>query len=626
MDLAPVRPLAATLLLAMLAAATTAVLGVEALSALGAIQKGPLRVLSALCLAVLFGVIRRASRSSTTRLNAPSPPLFLAGLLAIGGITLLIAVVAAPNTWDSMTYHLARVAEWYDHGHVRHYATSIDRQLWQPPFAEYLVLVGYGALGGRDYLANLPQWLGGLGAVLVSMEIARQLGARIQSRLWVGLCVATAPILILQGTSTHTDLLGGFWIGVAAWLALAECTSPTRTATSALAFAAALALAIGTKGTSLPLGVPWLLLYVVASLRTSPRVLVTRLFAVAVVMLVILGPHLLRNIELFGTPLGPESVQRMLRPASLDPGALFSNALAHGSLQFGTPWPEVNRALLRGVLTIHSTLGVDLSRLYPYFGGFNIVPWTTREDIAGNPVHVLLAVAGGTLILRHWRGIQRVERAAAIAFLAGVAAFAVSVRWGPYIARLHTPMIILMIPCLALAFERRWPRVARISLAVAFALALPALVLNQSRPLLSDGLPQSISIGARSVLTTSRHEQYFATRPELLRPYETALRTTRDRACGRVALKAGYDSFEYPFWALGRPYGITFEHYVRRTPIVAATSAAGPCALFAVDQLPGWRPPSAPPDAAPAMTSGPVVVWPGPYSAGDSSPLRSSPR
>jgi hypothetical protein len=52
----------------------------------------------------------------------------------------LIAEAAPPNTWDSMTYHLARVAQWSQHGTIANYPANTVRQLYQPPFAEWAIL------------------------------------------------------------------------------------------------------------------------------------------------------------------------------------------------------------------------------------------------------------------------------------------------------------------------------------------------------------------------------------------------------------------------------------------------------------------------------------------------------
>src|SRR5262249_16258873 len=43
-------------------------------------------------------------------------------LLPIAFLTGLVAVMAPPNTWDSMTFHLARVAHWAADGSVAPYA------------------------------------------------------------------------------------------------------------------------------------------------------------------------------------------------------------------------------------------------------------------------------------------------------------------------------------------------------------------------------------------------------------------------------------------------------------------------------------------------------------------------
>ncbi|MEM5774182.1 MAG: hypothetical protein AAGU05_04205, partial [Anaerolineaceae bacterium] len=52
----------------------------------------------------------------------------IAGIAGISAATLAIAVIAAPNNWDSMVYHLSRVAHWVQNQSVAHYPTSI---LWQ---------------------------------------------------------------------------------------------------------------------------------------------------------------------------------------------------------------------------------------------------------------------------------------------------------------------------------------------------------------------------------------------------------------------------------------------------------------------------------------------------------------
>jgi hypothetical protein len=74
--------------------------------------------------------------------------------IALLGLT---AFVAAPNTWDSMTYHLSRVMHWEQNQSLAFYPTSIDRQLHLGPFAEMFIL-NFQVLAGTDHLANFVQF------------------------------------------------------------------------------------------------------------------------------------------------------------------------------------------------------------------------------------------------------------------------------------------------------------------------------------------------------------------------------------------------------------------------------------------------------------------------------------
>ena len=65
-------------------------------------------------------------------------------LISIVFIALVIAFTAwsfPPNTWDSMTYHLSRVAHWVQNHSLEHYPTHILRQLSYCPFAEYVIFL-----------------------------------------------------------------------------------------------------------------------------------------------------------------------------------------------------------------------------------------------------------------------------------------------------------------------------------------------------------------------------------------------------------------------------------------------------------------------------------------------------
>ena len=582
-----------TLLLASLTSAVIAVIGVELLSVFGAVGQ-----VSLISLTILSALGFLAAWHARTR-PQPSPDapttldrFLLAGLVTVAAITLVVALVSPPNTWDSMTYHSARVAEWYSHGTVAFYPTSIDRQLWQPPFAEYLVLLTYGALGQHDYLANVPQWLAGIGVVVAAMQIAKLLGASRTYQTVAAFLAATTPAIILESTSTQTDLLAALWVAAAAYLALLRYTQPHAAGgVRALWFGAALGLAIGTKGTAILFCLPWVFVFLVPPMRSiQRRALLYDAVLIAAMIAVLNAGQFSRNYSLFREPLGPASMQRLLRPASLEPGAVLSNLITNASLHLGTPSELVNRALATTITSVHASAGLDLKRLYPYFGGFRIVAWSTHEDLAGNLPQFALGAIGLVVVTVRWRRLAPSQRAVAASLGASVLLFAATIRWQPFNSRLHLPGFALLAPCLSLLLQKAGTRWTAIVLAAISVTAIPALLLNQSRPLLTTGATSQSSAARRSILTQSREEQYFANRPQLEVPYTELVDRVRTLGCARVGIRAGYDSWEYPLWALSEGH-VWYEHVaVANASSKLARGTPPPCALIGLDQASDWSP------------------------------------
>ena len=82
--------------------------------------------------------VERGSRTAAMAVRPGRPPgrmvvLAICGVVAVVVIAGVTAIVAPPNTYDSMTYHLPRVMHWIQHQSVGHYPTHIPRQLHFPP-------------------------------------------------------------------------------------------------------------------------------------------------------------------------------------------------------------------------------------------------------------------------------------------------------------------------------------------------------------------------------------------------------------------------------------------------------------------------------------------------------------
>ncbi len=564
------------------------VMGVEVASALSLLSVATGAFLALVATLVGIAVAMPAVRSIANL--RPGVEEAIVALVIV--VTLVIGLVAAPNTWDSMTYHLPRVDHWLTRGSVDHYPTSIDRQIWQPPFGEYLLLVARSLGGGGDRLANGVQWLASLGCAAAAGRIAALLGAS-QRTVWLAAVLAlTAPPVLLQATSTQNDLVAGFWIATAAAFAIESTTRSTRT--DWLWIGAALALAIGTKGTALVFGLPWILLAIAGGRGRGLMVGLRGVVMAAAVVGAINLPWMLRNTTTYGNPLGDPVVQRLLRPVSMVPPVFASNLVANASIHWALPGEPARRAAESLLDAVHRALGVDPGALYPYFGGLRIEPWSTDEDLAGNPLLFLAGLVAGGLALRRWRALGQLERGALAAVLGGMLLFGLVVRWQPFNGRLQLPGAVLAIPIIAVAFGRLGSRMARALAIVAGVTGLPPLLTNTIRPVL--GPRFQLTRGAPpvgSIFDTPRAEQYYARQPGEGPAYRRVVERLISSRCDAIGVRAGYDSWEYPLWLEARAAGaqLRFEHVQVVNPTGRSPGPTKPpCGLVAIDQRPDWSP------------------------------------
>ena len=123
----------------------------------------------------------------------------------------VVAWVTPPQTWDSLTYHLSRVAHWAQDRSIWHYATGIDRQTSMPPGAEELILNSY-VLTQSDRLAAFPEWFAMLGSLIGVSLIAYYLGAKSTGQWLAAGFAATIPMGIVEASSTINDYVATFWV------------------------------------------------------------------------------------------------------------------------------------------------------------------------------------------------------------------------------------------------------------------------------------------------------------------------------------------------------------------------------------------------------------------------------
>ncbi|MFF5054555.1 glycosyltransferase family 39 protein [Micromonospora sp. NPDC000663] len=289
----------------------------------------------------------------------------VAGLVLV---ELLIALLAEPNNFDSQTYHLPKVEHWVAQGDLDFWPTAIHRQVTIPPGAEYLLL-HLRLLTGGDALHNLVQWAAGVLCLLVVARITAQLGGGRRAQLLTAFVLASTPMVALQATSTQTDLVCAAWVACAATLVLDGLRRRTGWGTL-LALGAATGLTAVTKTSGLIAVGPLLVLWGLAQLRL---VLADRAPAraggvartvggsvlILLVAAVVVGPFLARVTAEFGHPLGPPRLRESIPMERHDPASVLVNALRIGHTAFDTPLAPLRRAAAEAIIGGADAIGVD---------------------------------------------------------------------------------------------------------------------------------------------------------------------------------------------------------------------------------------------------------------------------
>jgi hypothetical protein len=562
--------------------AAYAVVTVETLSALGWLTRGG--VLSAWLIALAGAaalVVVRARRGELSmprrwwpprvpRLGWSEWPLVLA-LAGVAAGTLLIAVLSPPNNWDSQAYHLPKIEQWVQAGSIGFFPTSFTPQVALPPGAEYLLL-HLRLLTGGDRLYNFSQWSAWVLCMLACSRIAAQLGASRRGQLITALVFGAAPAVVLEATSTQTDLVTSAWSVATATLTLDLLKSRGRVRDFVLLGAAA-GLAVATKPTGMvAAGVMvglWLLnrLRGVRSAAAAGRLAATAV-GIAACALLISGPFLTRMTIEYGNPLGPPEELVAHSIQDHNPAALTVNGARLAQTTALVPPGRVNVAESDLVTRLARLLHQDINNPDTTRGTYPLDWYAADEDIAPFPVQdaiIALSVIGCLIARRRTAPVPWYLLACALVAVG----YAATVKWQPYGNRLVIPALAICAPLagvgadvlVAAASKVRassrgaWRRAARPAVRLAgwgvLAGAL-ALVLAGGSDAILHGKPRSLT-GPHSVRVTSQWGLRYSRMPALQGDYAWAA----DQIKASGAMHIGFVesqvwNYEYPWWVMLR--------------------------------------------------------------------------
>lgn len=244
-------------------------------------------------------------------------------------------------------------------------------------------------------------------------------------------------------------------------------------------------------------------------------------------------------------PLSCEETIQYNRIELISLSSFTSNLIRNISLHFGSPFKEINTAIINLVNSLHQPLHLDPSDLRTTYGGtsYHIGGYTFHEDVAGNFLHLLLIFLCVILcfVSTRLKNNQKTKNYFITVGL-GFVILNLLLKWNPWGSRIQLPLFILSCPVighlLSVTVAKRMTNTILIILILSSTLWI---FHNHTRPLLWR---------KHTLLNTSRKEQYFLSTPGYQSSFNKAAQYLQSKNCSKVGTILEEFFWEYPLWVL----------------------------------------------------------------------------
>ena len=301
-------------------------------------------------------------------------------------ITFFISFFYLPTNGDAMSYRLPRVLTWIQNSNIDFFSTPDQRQLFMPPFTDYLILHLY-LLNNDIFLANFTQWLAMFFSLITVSSITKELGGSKKAQILSVFMVITIPMGILQSTSMQTDYIVAFWFLNFIYFTILYKKKPNLK--NLISLSIALGLGILTKQNMYLFSLPFLLLLFYNFREINKKKFLGQLFILGIIVISINYTHLSRTYDLYGnlTSSHPENIK--LLNEKISPKYFSSNIIRNLSLNLTLPNKSYNEKLRNGVKFFHQKIGISITDSKNTFGKDFYIYFSTYEAHASNTLHFL---------------------------------------------------------------------------------------------------------------------------------------------------------------------------------------------------------------------------------------------
>ncbi|MCR4691775.1 MAG: hypothetical protein K5739_10555, partial [Lachnospiraceae bacterium] len=337
--------------------------------------------------------------------------ILLAGCAVVVVALFIPATFNVPYNYDSMTYHLARIAHWMDNGSVNYYLTNIDRQLYSPVLAEYNLLF-MRLLSGTDMVLNLQQYAAMIFSAYLIFGILRKLGTGRLFSLFGVFVYLTMPLTISQAITTQNDLCAGlFYLVFLYYLLLFMEKDPAHRIASMPVLSICLGASVGfaylTKPSvcaSMVFFMPWVL---IVCIRRKDSVLDLLKWGGAAfgTLLVLLSETLIRTYISTGHLIA-DTTGGDIAVATKNIRYLIVNLMKNYCLLITQHFiTGLNGFMYRLAISVGRILQVDFNNIAISFHGFDFITYLNTgldmysQDRTSSAFAAYLSLAGGFLLL-----------------------------------------------------------------------------------------------------------------------------------------------------------------------------------------------------------------------------------
>ncbi len=487
--------------------------------------------------------------------------LFATIFLGIIGITILqffLMIKIPPNEWDSMTGHLNRILYFLQNHSTSHFiGTNWNVDTYPKSFSS-IQLYPFIMNGYNEQYFKLPNWSAYWILFIGLYAILKQLNVAFKVRLLSGCLFLFTPIVLIQSTSTDTDIVLASYLVVAVYFLFRYIN--TKEKYYIYLFTLTFSIAFSHKITWVYSWPSLLVLFIYARKRTQSVFVGQQLKHLVIssifIILISLPTGYIANIKHYQHPIGPETA---LKHQSIERAGDFVSLLENGSRNVVRySFDLLHFDGLSNISFVEKFQNL-LAEKYKYLDqklnlrlieetNFTIIPFTFSrrfEFVNGTPIlgSIFLFVLIPSILYLFFKKNAAVHYYFLGAFVLHFLALAYTAAYDPWKGRYMISSVVFLFPISSLLFERLVNSKSFKTLVIIFLI----IISSAWSTILFHGRSAFLSTHyTPTIWNKSRMELLTISRPDITKAYANFDRLVPQNAT--VALATINDDYEYPLW------------------------------------------------------------------------------